>query len=119
MSSTIPRKSTAKPQPRPTQHNGRNGRRQGPGLKHVITFAVAAAADGVQISFPPLWLPVSLVTALIFVALWGWRWEILCALVPELAPMLGILPSWVAIAIYLTARDGAVTPGSANDRSQS
>jgi hypothetical protein len=81
----------------------------GSDLKYVATFAVAATADGLQFAFPPFWIPISIVAALILFALWGWRWEILCVLVPELAPGIGILPSWVAIAIYLTGRDAGGT----------
>jgi hypothetical protein len=74
-------------------------------LKYVITFAVAAAADALQVAFPPFWIPVSMVTALIFFLLWGWRWEIFAVLVPELAPVVDVFPSWIAIAFYLTGRD--------------
>ena len=77
----------------------------GSGLKYVVTIAVAATADSLQIAFPPLWIPISLITAVILFLLWGWRWEILVVLVPELAPVIGIFPSWVAIALYLTGRD--------------
>lgn len=109
MSSLVPKKSRPESEPATRDHSGsRAKRRQRLGLKHILTFAVAATADGLQFAFPPLWIPVSIITALILFSIWGWRWEILCVLVPELAPVVGILPSWVAIAIYLTARDGAV-----------
>jgi uncharacterized membrane protein len=75
------------------------------GLKYVTTFAMAAIADGIQVAFPPFWIPVSIITALILFALWGWRWEILCVMLPELAPVVGIFPSWLALSIYLTSRD--------------
>lgn len=71
----------------------------------MVTIAVAATADSLQIAFPPLWIPISLITALILFSLWGWRWEILVVLVPELAPVIGIFPTWIAIALYLTGRD--------------
>lgn len=81
------------------------GHKRGSGLKYAATLALAATADGLQIAFPPFWIPISIVTVLILFCLWGWRWEILVVLVPELAPIIGILPTWTAVAIYLTRRD--------------
>ncbi len=107
MSALIPREGRTKTRSgNPDENQIRpSPRRKGSGLKYVATIAVAAAADGLQIAFPPLWIPVSIIAALILFAIWGWRWEIMCVLVPELAPLVGIFPSWVAIALYLTARD--------------
>ena len=107
MSSLIPKKnqSVHKSEGFLDGNGSRFERRQSSGPKYVITFAVAAVADGLQFAFPPFWIPVSIITAIILFALWGWRWEILCVLVPELAPVIGILPSWTAIALYLAGRD--------------
>lgn len=111
MSALIPREGKPKTRTGDSDENQirRPPRKQGSGLKYVATIAVAAAADGLQLAFPPLWIPVSIIAALILFALWGWRWEIMCVLVPELAPVVDIFPSWVAIAIYLTARDAGST----------
>lgn len=107
MSSLIPKEGG--PKPRTGGSHADQGsprtRLQGPSLKYVVTIAVAATADSLQIAFPPLWIPISLITAVILFSLWGWRWEILVVLVPELAPVIGIFPTWIAIALYLTGRD--------------
>jgi hypothetical protein len=33
--------------------------------------------------------------------LWGWRWEILLAVIPELIPGLELAPTWTLFAGYL------------------
>ncbi len=88
----------------PTPPRGGDRFRPAKGLKHILTITVAAA-DGLQVAFPPFWIPITLVTAVIMFAIWGWRWEILVVLVPELAPVIGILPTWTGVALYLTGRD--------------
>lgn len=85
------------------------------GLKCVATLAVAATADGLQIAFPAFWIPISIITAITLFLLWGWRWEILVVLVPELAPVIGILPTWTGVAIYLTGREIKTTNSSGED----
>ena len=85
---------------------------KGPFLKFLLTLLVAAIADGLQLFFQPLWIPIDGVTALIFFAIWGWRWEILAALVPELTPGVDAFPCWTALAIYLGSRTGGKMPES-------
>lgn len=113
MSSLIPKNgmSERKTGKSVVTHGNRSAPKNRSTLKYVITFAVAAAADALQVAFPPFWIPLSIVTALILFALWGWRWEILAVLVPELAPIVDVFPSWVAIALYLTGRDSAFGGG--------
>jgi hypothetical protein len=77
---------------------------KGNGLKYAITFAVAAAADGLQWVLPPFWIPISMVTALIFFVLWGWRLEVMAIFVPEAIPGVELFPSWLALAVYLCGR---------------
>jgi len=67
MSALIPKEG--QPIKRIEGPGSRPARRKGSGLKYVATFAVAAAADGLQVAFPLLWIPVSILTALIFFAL--------------------------------------------------
>jgi hypothetical protein len=81
-------------------------------IRFLLTLAVAASADVLQWLFPPLWIPIDVVTALVFVALWGLRWEIAVALVPELAPGVDTFPCWIALAIYLGSRTPAQQPTS-------
>lgn len=70
----------------------------------MITFAVAILIDSLQVAFPPLWIPLSIFACLIFFGLWGWRFEILGAFIPELIPGVAFVPSWVAIAFLLSKR---------------
>lgn len=73
-------------------------------LKFLLSLAIAAVADGMQLLVPPMWIPIDVVAALIFFALWGFRWEVALALVPELTPGVDLFPTWIALAIYLGGR---------------
>lgn len=67
----------------------------------VLTVICALIADGLQWVLPFLW-PVwdgGMVVAILL--LWGWRWEILLAVVPELIPGLELAPTWTIFAGYL------------------
>ena len=67
----------------------------------VFTVLCALIADGLQWVLPFLW-PVwdgGMVIAIL--VLWGWRWEILIAVVPELIPGLELAPTWTIFAAYL------------------
>lgn len=67
----------------------------------VLTMICALIADGLQWILPFLW-PVwdgAMVVAIL--VLWGWRWEILLAVIPELIPGLELAPTWTIFAGYL------------------
>ena len=67
----------------------------------VLTVICALIADGLQWILPFLW-PVwdgAMVVAIL--GLWGWRWEILLAVIPELIPGLELAPTWTIFAGYL------------------
>src|ERR1700709_2399298 len=67
----------------------------------VLTVLCALIAGGLQWILPFLW-PVwdgGMVVAVLM--LWGWRWEILLAVVPELIPGLELAPTWTIFAGYL------------------
>ncbi|MEI7911846.1 MAG: hypothetical protein WCK77_19620 [Verrucomicrobiota bacterium] len=81
-------------------------------FKFIVTLAIAAAADGLQLLLPPLWIPIDIVAALSFFALWGLRWEIVVVLLPELTPGVEAFPSWVVLAFYLGRNSLAAQPGS-------
>ena len=81
-------------------------------FKFILTLAIAGAADGLQLAFPPLWIPIGIVAALSFFALWGLRWEIAIVLLPELAPGIEAFPSWVALALYLGRKSLSARPAS-------
>ncbi len=70
-------------------------------VKAVVTVLCALMADGLQWILPFLW-PVwdgAMVVAILF--LWGWRWEVLVAVVPELIPGIELAPTWTIFAGYL------------------
>src|SRR4029079_17571404 len=67
----------------------------------VLTVMCAVIADGLQWFLPFLW-PVwdgAMVVAILL--LWGWRWEILVAVIPELIPGLALAPTWTIFAGYI------------------
>ena len=70
----------------------------------VLSLGVAAAADGLEVLFPPLWIPLDALAAVLFLALWGLRWEVALVLAPELIPGLNVFPTWVALALYMGYR---------------
>ena len=115
MSSLIPKGGRPKERPQTEDASSRQNRSSNPGgtdgFKQVATFALAIAADSLQVAFPTLWIPVSIVAALILFAMWGWRVEILAAFIPELVPGLALIPSWVAIAFFLTKRTPVIALG--------
>jgi hypothetical protein len=70
-------------------------------IRSVLTVLCALTADGLQWILPFLW-PVwdgGMVIAIL--VLWGWRWEILIAVIPELIPGLELAPTWTIFAGYL------------------
>lgn len=80
----------------------------------ALTFFCAITADGLQWLLPFLW-PVfdgGMVVALLM--LWGWRWEVLVVLIPELIPGLELAPTWTLFAVYLlvTGRRSGPPPRS-------
>ena len=67
----------------------------------ALTLGCAIAADSLQWLIPFLW-PVfdgAMVLAILF--LWGWRWEVLVVVIPELIPGLELAPTWTLFATYL------------------
>ena len=71
------------------------------GVRFVLTLAIAAIADGLEVLFPPAWIPIDLATVGAFFLLWGFRWEIALVLIPEIIPGANVFPSWVLLALYL------------------
>ena len=76
----------------------------------LLTVLCAVTADGMQWLVPFLW-PVwdgAMVGAILM--LWGWRWEMLLAVVPELIPGLELAPTWTIFAGYLVLARRPETP---------
>jgi hypothetical protein len=58
-------------------------------------------ADGLQWVLPFLWPVWDAAMVIAILVLWGWRWEILLAVIPELIPGLELAPTWTIFAGYL------------------
>lgn len=70
-------------------------------VKAVLTVLCALVADGLQWLLPLLWPVWDGGMVLAILVLWGWRWEILVAVVPELIPGIELAPTWTIFATYL------------------
>lgn len=76
----------------------------GPGwvrFRPAATLLCAFAADGLQWLLPILWPVCDGAMVLAVLLLWGWRWEVLVAVIPELIPGLELAPTWLIFAGYL------------------
>jgi hypothetical protein len=69
----------------------------------LFSVAFALAADGVQWLIPPLWLACDGVIAIALLVIWGWRWEIAVAVIPEVIPGFDLFPTWTLFVGYLIA----------------
>jgi hypothetical protein len=67
----------------------------------VITILCAVIADGLQWVLPFLWPVWDGMMVIAILMLWGWRWEILVAVIPELIPGLELAPTWTIFAGYI------------------
>jgi len=70
-------------------------------VRPLLTFACALIADGLQWLLPLLWPVWDGAMVISVLLLWGWRWEVLVAVVPELIPGLELAPTWTLFAAYL------------------
>ena len=76
-------------------------------------WAVALAADGIQILLLPLFLEggfspldglVDLAAAFVLSKLLGWHWAFLPTLFAELVPGLDLFPTWTAAVAFVTVQ---------------
>ncbi len=72
-------------------------------LRCVLSVLCALAADGLQWLFPPLWVVCDAAMAVSLLLIWGRRWEIAVAVIPELIPGLDLFPTWTLFVGYLIA----------------
>lgn len=82
----------------------------------IVTLAVGGVADALNIVdtvAPIIYIPVDCVTVLVFLAAWGFRPELLAVLIAEMIPGLNVLPTWVAVALYLYGKSGSTPNGHA------
>jgi hypothetical protein len=70
-------------------------------LRCLLTFGCAGLADGLQWLFPPLWIVYDGAMVIALLVIWGWRWEIAVAVVPEVIPGFDLFPTWTLFAAYL------------------
>lgn len=71
------------------------------GLRLFAGLAIAMTADALDLAFPLASLPVDFVTAVLISILFGWRWETLAVLAPEIFPLTSVFPTWVMLVFYL------------------
>ena len=70
-------------------------------LRPALTLGCAFLADGLQWLLPILWPVCDGAMVIAVLILWGWRWEVLVAVIPELIPGLELAPTWIIFAGYL------------------
>ena len=70
-------------------------------LRSTLTLLCALAADGLQWLVPFLWPVWDGAMVIAVLLLWGWRWEILVAVIPEVIPGLELAPTWTIFAGYI------------------
>src|SRR5271157_6515416 len=78
---------------------------------HRLAWAVAIAADALQIVAFPLFVEgaispadsvLDLIVAFVLIRLLGWHWAFLPTLAAELIPGLDLFPTWTAAVWYVT-----------------
>jgi hypothetical protein len=79
--------------------------------EHRLAWAVAMAADAIQIVAFPLFVEgavspansaLDVIVGLILVRLLGWHWAFLPSLAAELIPGLDLFPTWTAAVWFVT-----------------
>jgi hypothetical protein len=75
--------------------------RGGETIRSVLTLVCALIADGGQWLLPVLWPVCDGAMVVAVLILWGLRWEVCMALIPELIPGLALAPTWTIFAGYL------------------
>ena len=70
-------------------------------VRPALTMICALTADGLQWLLPFLWPVCDGAMVVAVLILWGWRWEVLVAVIPELIPGLELAPTWTIFAGYL------------------
>jgi hypothetical protein len=86
-----------------------------------LAWAVALAADGIQILLLPLFLEggfspadalVDVGAAFVLSRLLGWHWAFLPTMMAELVPGFDLFPTWTAAVAYVSWRSRAESPES-------
>jgi hypothetical protein len=83
--------------------------------RKILAFAIAALSDAISIPAelaPPLQWTIDGLTALVLLAVLGWRWSLLPVLVVEAVPVLGMFPTWTLAVSALIATTPTAKPGA-------
>ncbi len=70
----------------------------------IVCLLCALAADAFQWVLPPLWFLPDAAMVLVLLFIWGWRWEIMVAVLPEAVPGLDLFPTWTLFVGFLIAK---------------
>jgi hypothetical protein len=97
--------------------------------EHRLAWAVAIAADALQIAALPLFVEggvspadslLDLIVAFVLIRLLGWHWAFLPTLAAELVPGADLFPTWTAAVWFVTRQQvKANNNSSANSSSTS
>jgi hypothetical protein len=85
-------------------------------MRAALTFLCALTADGLQWLIPFLWPVFDAGMVFATLILWGWRWEVLIAVIPELIPGIELAPTWTLFAAYLVATRRSTSPSRAEPK---
>ena len=80
-------------------------------LRCLVSLGCALAADGLQWLVPPSWVVCDGVMVVALLLIWGRRWEIAVAVIPEVIPGLDLFPTWTLFVGYLIAMRRKEPPG--------
>jgi hypothetical protein len=90
--------------------------------EHRLAWAVAIAADALQIAALPLFVEggispadslLDLIVAFVLIRLLGWHWAFLPTLAAELVPGADLFPTWTA-AVWFVTRQQVKSNSSSN-----
>jgi hypothetical protein len=88
-------------------------------FEHRLAWAVALAADALQIGFFPLFAPgavspantaLDLIVAFVLTRVLGWHWAFLPSLASEMLPGFDLFPTWTAAVWFVTSRANSGEP---------
>src|ERR1700681_3736569 len=96
--------------------------------EHRLAWAVALAADAVQIAAFPLFVEggispadslLDLIVAFVLIRLLGWHWAFLPTLAAELVPGADLFPTWTAAVWFVTRQQVRANNNSSSNSSSS
>jgi len=96
--------------------------------EHRLAWAVAIAADALQIAALPLFVEggmspadslLDLIVAFVLIRLLGWHWAFLPTLAAELVPGADLFPTWTAAVWFVTRQQVKANNDDPNSSSNS